>query len=299
MASGFFAILDDISALMDHVAAMSKVAAKKTSGILGDDLAVNAEKSTGFVSSRELPVIWKIAVGSFVNKLIILPLVFTLSYFYEPAIVILLVIGALYLAYEGGEKVIHFVHFLKDKIKPQHAVEIELESTLDDSEQEGKKVKSAIFTDFILSLEIVIIALGTVLDEPLSIQIIVVSVIAILATVGVYGIVALIVRMDDFGFYLVRKWGEASTAATIGKTLIWLLPRVIKFLSFIGVLALLMVAGEILVHYIPQFHHFAEEKALFLPKVLKNMLVALSVGLVLAALFEGVKYIFVKIRKKK
>jgi len=299
MASGFFAILDDISALMDDVAAMSKVAAKKTSGILGDDLAVNAEKSTGFVSSRELPVIWKIAVGSFVNKLIILPLVFTLSYFYEPAIIILLVIGALYLAFEGGEKVIHFVHFLKDKIKHPHAVEIELESTLDDSEQEGKKVKSAIFTDFILSLEIVIIALGTVLDEPLSIQIIVVSVIAILATVGVYGIVALIVRMDDFGFYLVRKWGDTSAAGTIGKSLIWLLPRVIQLLSVIGVLALLMVAGEILVHYIPQIHHFAEEKVLFMPMIIKNMLIALTVGLFLAFFFEGVKFIVVKVRKKK
>lgn len=298
MASGFFAILDDISALMDDVAAMSKVAAKKTSGILGDDLAVNAEKSTGFVSSRELPVIWKIALGSFVNKLIILPLVFTLSFFYEPAIVILLIIGALYLAFEGGEKVIHFVHFLKDKIYPSNAETAAQVSIEDDREQENKKVKSAIFTDFILSLEIVIIAFGTVLDKPLSIQIIVVSVIAILATVGVYGIVALIVRMDDFGFYLVKKWGDQGFPAEIGKTLIWLLPRIIKLLSVIGVLALLMVAGEILVHYIPQIHHFAEEKVMFLPMIFKNMLIALTVGLVLAFLLEGVKFIVAKIRKK-
>jgi predicted DNA repair protein MutK len=298
MASGFFAVLDDISVLMDDVAAMSKVAAKKTSGILGDDLAVNAEKSTGFISSRELPVIWKIAVGSFINKLIILPLVFTLSYFYQPAIIILLVIGALYLAFEGGEKVIHFVHYLKEKLKPSPVAETSPEIVEDNREQENKKVKSAIFTDFILSLEIVIIAFGTVLEKPLGTQIMVVSIIAILATVGVYGIVALLVRMDDFGFYLVKKWGDQGFSAAIGKALIWMLPRIIKLLSVIGVLALLMVSGEILVHYIPQIHHFAEEKALFLPMVLKNMLIALTVGLVLAFLFEIMKSLLIALRKK-
>jgi len=202
------------------------------------------------------------------------------------------------LAFEGGEKVIHFVHFLKEKLKPRHASIAQQESIEDDREQEKKKVKSAIFTDFILSLEIVIIAFGTVLDKTLSIQIAVVSIIALLATVGVYGIVALLVRMDDFGFYLVKKWGDTGFPAAIGKVLIWMLPRIIKLLSVIGVLALLMVAGEILVHYIPQIHHFAEEKALFLPMVLKNMLIALTVGLVLAFLFDSLKSLVFALRKK-
>jgi predicted DNA repair protein MutK len=206
MASGFFAILDDIGALMDDIAVTSKLATKKTAGILGDDLAVNAEKATGFLSSREIPVLWAITKGSFINKLIILPVVFLLNFFFPVAIKILLVIGGVYLAYEGVEKIIEFLS------QEKTSGEVIEESTLEEEEvnSEKSKISSAIKTDFILSLEIVIIALGTVIEKehPLIEQIIVVTIVAFLATVGVYGIVALIVRMDDAGFFLMKKSGN-------------------------------------------------------------------------------------------
>lgn len=201
MASGFFALLDDIAVLMDDVAAMSKIATKKTAGILGDDLAVNAEKASGFVSSREIPVLWAITKGSFINKLIILPLSFLLSAFLPIAVTIILILGAIYLAYEGAEKIYEYAF-------PHEHPKAHLESKEYTEEEiltfEKEKIKSAIFTDFILSVEIVIIALGTVLGEDITTQIMVVSFVAIVATIGVYGIVALIVRMDDLGYRLIK-----------------------------------------------------------------------------------------------
>src|SRR5690606_15704375 len=187
MASGIFAILDDIAALLDDVAMMSKVAAKKTAGILGDDLAVNAEKASGFASTREIPVLWAITKGSFLNKLIILPIAFLLSAFLPWAVTIILVLGGLYLAYEGAEKIYEFL------FPHEHSQESLVAENLSEAEImaiEKERVKSAIVTDFILSVEIVIIALGTVVTETLTKQILVVSIIAIVATVGVYGIVA-------------------------------------------------------------------------------------------------------------
>ncbi|RYY51929.1 MAG: DUF808 family protein, partial [Chitinophagaceae bacterium] len=185
MPSGFFAILDDIAALMDDVAISAKLATRKTAGILGDDLAVNAEKATGFLADRELPVLWSITKGSFINKVIILPAVFLLNYFFPIAISFILVAGAFYLAYEGIEKIYEFLFHKPKKSAP--ATEILRQSP----DEERVKIKSAVTTDFILSVEIVIIALGTVLDKNLSIQILTVSVVALLATVGVYGLVAL------------------------------------------------------------------------------------------------------------
>lgn len=290
MASGFFAVLDDIAALMDDVAVLAKVATKKTSGILGDDLAVNAEKSTGFVASRELPVLWKISVGSFVNKLIILPIAFVLSYFYPPAILVILVLGGLFLAYEGGEKILHFIHFLSQSKKPvkiEGNVLVEIPSLSE--EDEKAKVKSAIFTDFILSIEIVIIALGTVVEEPILTQILVVSFVAILATVGVYGLVAMIVRMDDFGYYLIRKSKGKGIATSIGNFLVWLLPKFIKLLAVVGVLALLLVSGEIFVHYVPGLHHWLEHYVHGLPEMAVNFSVSLIVGLILAVAVSFLK----------
>lgn len=234
MASGFFALLDDIAALMDDVALMSKVATKKTAGILGDDLAVNAEKASGFVSSREIPVLWAITKGSLLNKLIILPLAFLLSAFVPWVITVILVLGAIYLAYEGAEKI--YEYFV-----PHHHTESIIETKPLTEEEilllEKGKIKSAIVTDFILSIEIVIIALGTVLGQPILNQIIVVTFIAILATVGVYGIVALIVRMDDFG--LALKTRKNTIAQFTGGILIKALPQVIKTLAFVGTIALL------------------------------------------------------------
>lgn len=202
MASGFFALLDDIATLMDDVAALSKSTTEKTAGILADDLAVNAEKASGFVSSRELPVLWKIAKGSFLNKAIILPVAFLLSAFLPVAIVPILLVGGTYLAYEGAEKIIEYLFHRKEKKEEIELVELSKEEVL---ENERKKIKSAILVDFILSVEIIILSLGMVLEESIGMQITVVTIVAILATIGVYGIVALIVRMDDVGYRFMAK----------------------------------------------------------------------------------------------
>ncbi|APY00711.1 DUF808 domain-containing protein [Lacinutrix venerupis] len=274
MASGFFALLDDIAAVMDDVAVMTKVTTKKTAGILGDDLAVNAEKASGFVSSRELPVLWAITKGSFINKLIILPIAFLLSAFLPWAVTVVLVLGGVYLAFEGAEKIYEL--FVPHKPKK----EIDLEAELSEKEVvalEKGKIKSAIITDFILSVEIVIIALGTVVNESLGFQITIVSIVAIIATVGVYGIVALLVRMDDFGYKLISlsKDGKGFSAI-IGNFFVKALPVIIKSLSVIGTIALLLVAGGIFVHNIEFFHHFLEQ----IPSILRDFIVGLLVGIV-------------------
>lgn len=284
MASGFFAILDDIAALMDDVAVTAKLATKKTAGILGDDLAVNAEKATGFLSSREIPVLWAITKGSFINKLIILPVVFLLNWLYPPAINYVLIAGGLYLGYEGVEKIIEFLFHRK---KEGHEVVEELVEDEDKELIEKNKIKSAITTDFILSVEIVIIALGTVLEanHPLMTQIISVSLVALIATVGVYGIVALIVRMDDAGFKLIKKSNDKGFLAKIGHLLIWALPHIIKSLGVIGTIALIMVAGEIFAHRIEFLHHYLSSW----PDLLKNMAFGLAGGLVGLVIFTALK----------
>lgn len=270
MASSFFALLDDIAYLMDDVAAMSKVASKKTAGILSDDLAVNAEKASGFVSSRELPVLWKITKGSFLNKVIILPIAFILSAFLPMAIIIILMLGGVYLAYEGTEKIVEFL-FHRNKAKGE--VEEEPEEVLSAEELETKKVKGAIFVDFILSIEIVIIALGTVIEKPIGVQIPVVSIVAILATIGVYGIVALIVRMDDMGFKLITMSGnKPGFLKGFGNILVNTLPIVVRILAVVGTFAMIMVAGGIFVHNVEQIHELTHE--------LPGMVAELGVGLV-------------------
>ncbi|MBD0726519.1 hypothetical protein B6A10_15195 [Flavobacterium sp. L1I52] len=288
MASGIFALLDDIAALLDDVAVMSKVAAKKTAGILGDDLAVNAEKASGFASSRELPVLWAISKGSLLNKIIILPIAFLLSAFSPMAIIVILVLGGLYLAYEGAEKIYEFFF-------PHHHDKITITDKTFTEEEiltiEKDKIKSAIITDFILSVEIVIIALGTVIEETLSKQIVVVSIIALLATVGVYGIVALIVRMDETGFKLIAmSTKENSITKSIGKILVQALPKVIKSLAIIGTIALILVAGGIFVHNIEYLHHLAPQ----LPAIIKEF----GIGLLFGFITLGVVTFFKKIIKK-
>lgn len=287
MASGFFALLDDIAALMDDVSIMSKVAAKKTAGILGDDLAVNAEKASGFVSSRELPVLWAIGKGSLLNKIIILPVAFLLSAFFPLAITVILILGGLFLAYEGAEK-IHEFFFHKHTETPTILQEVTEEEIL---AMEKSKIKSAIVTDFILSVEIVIIALGTVLNEPLLTQILVVSLIALIATVGVYGIVAVIVRMDELGYKLIQKGTrERGFLKTVGKLLVQALPKIIKSLSVIGTIALLLVAGGIFVHNIDFFHHLFPD----LPAILKEFSFGLLIGFVVLGIVNLIKMILGK-----
>ena len=293
MASGFFAILDDIAALMDDIAVTSKLATKKTAGILGDDLAVNAEKATGFLSSREIPVLWAITKGSFINKVIIIPFIFLLKWLYEPAITYILILGGIYLAYEGVEKIIEFL-FHRNK-KGHEVVE---ESTLpeEDEKSEKSKISSAIKTDFILSLEIVIIALGTVIEKqhPLLTQILSVSFVAIIATVGVYGIVALIVRMDDAGFFLMKKSGNKGFFSGLGQVLIKALPIVIKILGVVGTIALLLVSGEIFLHNIDYIHHLIPEN---IPAMVAEFGLGIVFGLAAVLVMTIGKKIFSLIKK--
>jgi uncharacterized protein len=280
MAAGFFAILDDIGALMDDVAVTAKVAARKTTGILGDDLAVNAEKATGFLSSRELPVLWAITKGSLVNKLIIVPVALLLNVFFPVAVKIALVLGGFYLAYEGVEKIIEYL-FHRSKAAHQ----VIKESEQNDASAEKAKVKSAITTDFILSIEIVIIALGSVAEKGLAIQVITVSVVAFLATIGVYGIVAIIVRMDDAGYKLIKHAQNKGFFSVVGILLVKSLPVIIKLLSVVGTIALVLVSGGIFAHNIEYLHHLLPN----LPSMIRELMIGLVAGLIMVAMLTGGK----------
>jgi predicted DNA repair protein MutK len=274
MASGIFAILDDIAALMDDVAITAKLATKKTAGILGDDLAVNAEKSTGFVSSREIPVLWAITKGSFINKLIIVPIALLLNAFMPSAIIVILVLGGFYLAFEGVEKIAEYF-FHKKQVKKQTESIIQ-----EDTAMEKTKIKSAVTTDFILSVEIVIIALSTVLNKSLNIQILTLSAVSVLATVGVYGIVALLVRMDDLGFKLIENSKSKGILNSIGKLLVNTLPIIIKILTVVGTIALLLVSGGIFAHNIDYLHNLLPEW----PSILKEFTFGVVGGLLVLIL---------------
>jgi predicted DNA repair protein MutK len=290
MASGFFAILDDIAALMDDVAINAKLATKKTAGILGDDLAVNAEKSTGFVSSREIPVLWAITKGSFINKLIIVPVTLLLNIFLPAAIIVILILGGFYLAFEGVEKIAeYFFH------KKQPAKQVAVGVIKQDAELEKVKIKSAITTDFILSVEIVIIALSTVLNKNLSVQILTLSVVSIIATVGVYGIVALVVRMDDFGLNLIEKSNKKGFLNALGLLLVNALPIVIKTLSLVGTIALLLVSGGIFAHNIDYLHHFLSDW----PTIIKEFIFGVLGGIFVLVLIAATKSILSLFRKKQ
>ncbi len=289
MTGGLFAVLDDIALLLDDAAAMSKLAAKKTAGILGDDLAVNAEKATGFAASRELPVLWAITRGSFLNKLIIVPLALLISAYASWLIVPVLLIGGCYLSYEGVEKIVHYFSHQKHD-KPSAALALSKKELL---HREKAKIKSAVRTDFILSIEIVMITLGTVMEQSLLLQIVVVSIIAILATVGVYGVVALIVRMDDVGFYLIAQAEKIKNSfgrlvAWAGSFLVASLPWVIRGLGVIGTVAMLLVGGGMFTHNLHGLHQAVE----MMPAFLVNLLIGSAVGAVLVAVHK----IYVKIR---
>lgn len=264
--------MDDIATLMDDVAVMSKVAAKKTAGILGDDLAVNAEKASGFVSDREIPVLWAITKGSLLNKVLILPVAFVLSAFLPVAVIVILVIGGLYLAYEGAEKIYEYF------VPHPHGTSEKLDEDITEEQilvLEKQKIKSAITTDFILSVEIVIIALGTVVEKPLVTQVMVVSLIALIATVGVYGIVAIVVRMDEFGYKLIAlNDAKDSFSDKVGLLLVNALPVLIRAMGFIGTVALLLVSGGIFAHNIGFFHHLLPAW----PDIVREFLIGLAVG---------------------
>lgn len=256
-ASSLLTLLDDIATLLDDISVMGKIAAKKTAGVLGDDLSLNAQQVTGFKANRELPVVWGVAKGSFLNKLILVPLALVISAFAPWAITPLLMIGGAYLCYEGVEKVMHSFH--KDKSQEsadarQQRLQKEIEK--DPAAYEKKKIKGAVRTDFILSAEIVAITLGIVSEAPLLNQVIVLAGIAILVTVGVYGIVAGIVKLDDLGLWLRKT--SSSVAQGIGSALLFAAPWLMKILTVVGTLAMFLVGGGIVVHGIAKLHHWIE-----------------------------------------
>ncbi|QYF95252.1 DUF808 domain-containing protein [Massilia sp. PAMC28688] len=258
MASSLLALIDDIATILDDVAVMSKVAAKKTAGVLGDDLALNAQQVSGVSPDRELPVVWAVAKGSMVNKAILVPAALAISVFAPWAITPLLMIGGAFLCYEGFEKLAHKYLHSKEEEAQHHkeVVEALSDPSVDLVALEKDKIKGAVRTDFILSAEIIVISLGTVAAATFAKQVSVLVAIAILMTVGVYGLVAGIVKLDDLGLHLSKRANGAAQG--MGKLLLLAAPKLMKLLAIVGTAAMFMVGGGILVHGIPQLHHFVE-----------------------------------------
>ena len=259
--ASLLALIDDIASVLDDVALMTKVAAKKTAGVLGDDLALNAQQVSGVRAERELPVVWAVAIGSLKNKLILVPAALAISRFIPWAVTPLLMLGGLYLCLEGVEKLAHrWLHKAGDD-DARHAEQLAAalaDEKVDLATFEADKIKGAIRTDFVLSAEIVVIALGTVADQPFTTQVAVLSGIGLIMTVGVYGVVAGIVKMDDLGLHLLTRSG--ALARTIGRGLLLAAPRLMKALTVIGTAAMFMVGGGILTHGLP-LHHFIAHAA--------------------------------------
>lgn len=288
-AVSLLALLDDISLIMDDVSVMSKVAVKKTAGVLGDDLALNAEQVSGVKPNRELPVVWAVAKGSLVNKVILVPLALLLSAIYPPLVTWLLMCGGVFLAYEGAEKVLHkfWPHLLEHDEEHEAHKLANVDEKIDLVAFEKEKIKGAIRTDFILSAEIVVIALSTMTDAGFMTKAVALSTIAILITIGIYGLVAGIVKIDDLGLHLTKQASQAKQK--MGRFLLASAPKLMKFLSIAGTLAMFLVGGGILVHGIQFLHHEVEHIAdltgIFegLTTNLLNGLVGLVVGLVVVA----------------
>ncbi len=261
--ASLLALIDDITTILDDVSVLTKVAAKKTAGVLGDDLALNAQQVSGVNADRELPVVWAVAKGSIVNKLILVPAALAISSFAPWAVTPLLMLGGAFLCYEGFEKLAHkFLHAPDEDVKAHEQRTAALaDPAVDPVVLEKDKVKGAIRTDFILSAEIVVISLGTVADQPFATQLTVLAGIALLMTVGVYGLVAGIVKMDDGGLLLSRRpgqggWGRFQRA--FGRGILYTAPYLMKTLSVLGTAAMFLVGGGILVHGVPVVHHALE-----------------------------------------
>ncbi|AXP04623.1 DUF808 domain-containing protein [Pseudomonas fluorescens] len=256
--SSLLVLIDDIATVLDDVALMTKMAAKKTAGVLGDDLALNAQQVSGVRAERELPVVWAVAKGSFINKLILVPSALAISAFVPWLVTPLLMVGGAYLCFEGFEKLAHKFLHSKAEDQAEHAqlVEAVADPAVDLVAFEKDKIKGAVRTDFILSAEIIAITLGTVADAALTQQVIVLSGIAIVMTVGVYGLVAGIVKLDDLGLWLTQKPGQV--AKNIGGAILRAAPYMMKSLSVIGTAAMFLVGGGILTHGVPVVHHWIE-----------------------------------------
>ena len=258
--SSLLTLLDDIATLLDDISVMGKLAAKKTAGVLGDDLSLNAQQVTGVRANRELPVVWSVAKGSLLNKVILVPLALLISAFIPWAVTPLLMIGGAFLCFEGVEKVLHTVEARKHKETPEAREQrLNAIAAQDPREFERDKVKGAIRTDFILSAEIVAITLGIVAEAPLLNQVLILSGIAVLVTIGVYGLVGIIVKLDDMGYWLAEK--RAALAQALGKSLLFIAPWLMKILSVVGTLAMFLVGGGIVVHGIAPLHHAIEHMA--------------------------------------
>lgn len=312
MAGSFFALFDDITTILDDVAAMTKVAAKKTAGVLGDDLALNAQQVSGVNAERELPVVWAVAKGSFINKLILVPTALAISYFAPWVITPLLMLGGAYLCFEGFEKLAHKYMHTPTEIE---AHEAELEYALEDHQIdlvsfEKDKIKGAITTDFVLSAEIIVIALGSAAHETISKQALVVSLIAIIMTVGVYGIVAGIVKLDDLGLHLMLKKGKSvykQLVRKLGENLVTVTPYLMRSLSVVGTAAMFMVGGGILVHGVPFLHHAVEHVSNNLDSIptfgslfasTSTMLINAIVGVIAGGLVLAAVSLITKLKKK-
>ena len=307
MASSLLILLDDIATILDDVAVMSKMAAKKTAGVLGDDLALNAQQVSGVRTDRELPVVWAVAKGSFVNKLILVPAALLISVVAPWLITPLLMIGGLFLCYEGVEKVLHSLHHKKAKTEEEASQELTAIET-DMATFEKDKVKGAIRTDFILSAEIVVISLGTVAAATFSTKVMVLSVIAVLMTAGVYGFVAMIVKIDDLGLYLTQQ--ASSFKQTIGRGLLAFAPKLMKTLTIVGTIAMFLVGGGIISHGVPLLHHLTEgsvDYAEHIPTVgsivgaltptLINLVIGFVAGLIVLAIVSLIKKVWPSSKK--
>ena len=290
--ASLLALLDDIASILDDVAAMTKVAAKKTAGVLGDDLALNAQQVSGVHADRELPVVWAVAVGSLKNKAILVPAALAISALLPWLVTPLLMIGGFYLCYEGVEKLAE--KFLHGK----HEEKKDLAADIADFEaHEAEKIQGAIRTDFVLSAEIIVIALGTVADKPFMTQVAVLVGIGLLMTVGVYGIVAAIVKMDDLGLHLAAR--RNAMAQGIGRGLLLAAPKLMKTLAMVGTAAMFLVGGGILVHGIPPLAHTIEHwasQAGMLGSLLPS-LAGMIVGIIGGAVVLGLVEMTVRLKK--
>lgn len=298
--SSLLTLLDDIATLLDDISMMGKLAAKKTAGVLGDDLSLNAQQVSGVRANRELPVVWSVAKGSLLNKVILVPLALLISAFIPWAVTPLLMIGGAYLCFEGVEKVLHSLHARKHKgDEAARQKRLETIAQQDPAIYERDKVKGAIRTDFILSAEIVAITLGIVAQAPLLNQVLILSGIALLVTVGVYGIVGVIVKLDDMGYWLAEK--RSVLAQGLGKGLLVVAPWLMKTLSVVGTLAMFLVGGGIVVHGVAPLHHaiegFAQQQSAWLAMALPT-LANLVLGFIIGAVVLAAVNLIASLRKK-
>lgn len=295
-AASLLALIDDIATILDDVAVMSKVAAKKTAGVLGDDLALNAQQVTGVSADREIPVVWAVAKGSAVNKLILVPAALAISAFAPWAVTPLLMVGGAFLCFEGVEKLAHrYLHDpAEDAAHRQELARALTDPAVDLVALEKDKIKGAVRTDFILSAEIIAISLGAAAGAPIGTQAAVLSIIALVMTIGVYGLVAGIVKLDDLGLWLSRKTGAART---FGHGILRAAPWLMKGLSVAGTAAMFLVGGGILVHGVPALHHAVQAFAAagggfgWLLEALGNAGVGLVAGAIVVAAWTGIQRI--------